>query len=217
MIIGVMVATLPRAEYEDRSPPLVPDTLPSPTQCGNGKAGYLRAGQEVFCRFDETTPFAANRLAGVRDGGKWGWIDADGKEVIAPRYRAAEPFSADGFAPVQAQGDIWFLIDRNGARVAPDPLLLTPGGCRNGKKGYFHGDWELYCAFDETSAFAPNQLASARKNGQWGWIDARGETVIPFRYQEVIEDFGSEDGLAMVKRQEARKWIDRQGRETAAP
>jgi hypothetical protein len=50
-------------------------------------------------------------------GTTWGFIDARGKTVIAPRFEAAQPFSED-LAAVKREGR-WGYIDRSGSEVIP--------------------------------------------------------------------------------------------------
>lgn len=55
-------------------------------------------------------------------GGKYGYRDQSGKEIIAPRFEAAEPFQ-NGYALVKKDGQA-FLIDTNGDCVADCPEEL---------------------------------------------------------------------------------------------
>ena len=55
-----------------------------------------------------------NMIAVCKDG-KWGFVDIDGKEIIAPQYKAAKSFS-NGLAAV-SDGEKWGFIDSAGNLV----------------------------------------------------------------------------------------------------
>lgn len=60
-----------------------------------------------------------NRIAVCKDG-KWGYVDIDGKELIAPQFKEAKSFS-NGLAAV-SNGEKWGFIDATG-RVVIDYLF----------------------------------------------------------------------------------------------
>lgn len=70
------------------------------------------------------TPYEAARgyhegLAAVRQNGKWGYVDEDGKTVIPPAYACAGDFS-EGLAVVAVEtkdGWLWYAIDRADRRL----------------------------------------------------------------------------------------------------
>jgi hypothetical protein len=87
----------------------------TPTRAEPSPEGFEWA---IEPRFDDTLPFAANGLAGVKVKYKWGYIDEKGKEVTPPRFDLAWPFAADGLAPVAVEGK-WGFIDEKGKEVIP--------------------------------------------------------------------------------------------------
>jgi hypothetical protein len=73
------------------------------------------------------------------------------------------------------------------ALVVPDDVLRTKGGCAKG--GYLDtkGDWVIKPQFDGLSDFseglaAVNLGGNCGIEGEWGYIDREGQTVIPFRF-----------------------------------
>jgi hypothetical protein len=61
--------------------------------------------------YDNASSFAEG-LAVVNKNGMWGFIDADGKEVIPLKYSYAVSFN-EGFAKTKRNGK-WLLIDKHG-------------------------------------------------------------------------------------------------------
>jgi len=133
-------------------------------------------------------------LAAVRLGETdlQGYMDASGTWAIPPKFRRAGPF-CEGRAAVQAVGDRWFYIDREGKQV---------------------GDiWDGAEAFTEGRA-----MVSVFKGGDtWlhGFIDVTGKLVIPAKFP-AARLFS--DGRAAVRVDDV-KWgyIDRDGNVVIAP
>ncbi|GAA4318304.1 WG repeat-containing protein [Flaviaesturariibacter amylovorans] len=92
----------------------------------------------------------------VQRGGKFGFLDAAGNEVIGAGYVAAGSFS-EGLAPVLAGGR-WGYIDTNGKEtIAPQ--------------------------FAKAGLFS-ERLAPVQQQGNWGYIDREGTIQIPCAYSE---------------------------------
>ena len=59
------------------------------------------------------------------ESGLWGYMDAEGRDALPPRYTQARLFS-DGVAAV-CQNDVWQYIDDSGATVlTPEPTDSAP-------------------------------------------------------------------------------------------
>jgi len=131
--------------------------------------------------------------------GQWGYRDAQGKVVVAPRYLIADEFSPEGIAAV-ADEKGWAYIDRTG-KVLVHPFLFD-----NGPDEFHEG------------------LARCVEDGKVGFFDKHGRIVIPPRFS-FAEPFSG--GRAKVcfdcvkvsdgehSRYEGKRWgwIDRKGRE----
>lgn len=116
-------------------------------------------------------------------GGKWGYIDETGKEVLPMKYLAADDFH-DGIARVMTREDPahWDYIDKTGR------ALITNYGIGFG--------------FSEG-------LAMVQVNDKWGFIDRTGKLVIPTRYDSAA-DFNA--GAALVSTENDIFFIDPTGR-----
>ena len=66
----------------------------------------------VVGTYDDVGVPSADGLIAVKDGDKWGYIDAQGNVVIEPRFAEARSFS-NGLAAVR-KGDKWGFIDSKG-------------------------------------------------------------------------------------------------------
>lgn len=97
--------------------------------------GYIDAG-------------AADGLVGHR----WGYIDAQGKLAIEPRYEEARPFR-HGLAAVKENG-LWGYIDKS-------------------------GQWALLPQWEQAGNFSLAGVAMVQANGRTGLIDASGASVTP--------------------------------------
>src|SRR6185295_19165448 len=81
--------------------------------------GYAEKESEklsISQTFEVAKPFSEG-LAAVRLDGRYGFIDATGRIVIAPRFQAAGPFTG-GYAEVRLDGAPG-AIDRSGELVVP--------------------------------------------------------------------------------------------------
>lgn len=106
------------------------------------------------------TAGAAEALAPFEDPAteRWGYRDARGAVVVAPRFTVAQEFSVHGIAAV-ADASGWKIINRRGKVVIPRPYLLD-----NGPDPFQEG------------------LARFTDAGRVGFFDERGKVVIPARY-----------------------------------
>lgn len=66
--------------------------------------------------YDSVRPFQ-NGMAMVIERGKIGYVNAEGKLVIEPEFTEASEFDAQGLA-IAGSGDMHYMINREGARVA---------------------------------------------------------------------------------------------------
>ena len=94
-------------------------------------------------RYDWVGAFSDGRAA-VRIGGLYGFVDTDGREVVAPQYRIVEDYKF-GFAQVDVDGRS-ALIDRDGqvviapkygfiSAIAPDRFRVMEHRRLGGKTG----------------------------------------------------------------------------------
>ena len=93
----------------------------------------------------------------VDSKGKWGYVDADDKEVIPCKYDDAFQF-CNGLAKVSLCRK-WGFIDKAGNEVIPVK---------------YDGAYE-FCEL----------LTAVNQKGKWGYIDINGNEVVPFKYDDV--------------------------------
>lgn len=137
-----------------------------------GKWCFLDASiQEVVPpKFQSVYPFIWNRSWALLDG-KWGLIDASGRELTGFVFdRAYDPSDFNGW---------WWAAQKNG------------------KFGFIDatdGSTVIDFEYEEIDDF-DDDLAVAKKNGKWGAINRKGEVVISFNY---VEGFYFSGGKARV-------------------
>lgn len=183
------------------------------TQARPGKSvwmhGYVdRAGKLVIpTRWPGgTRPFSEGRAAVQLDGEKWGYVDHDGRVVIAPRFETASRFRAgravatldgarfgliDGtgkfiIAPTHASisklegADVWRVNDEDPTqRVDEERPLLTRLHGRDGRPLSAE-------VFDRVSDVSENRIAACRHGGTCGYLDATAERwAVPARFKGV--------------------------------
>jgi serine/threonine protein kinase len=115
-------------------------------------------------------------------GGKYGYIDSDGRVIIQPQFDFAWYFS-DGLARVRI-GDKWGYIDRTGKVI-------------------------IQLKFDETFGFSEG-LAPIKIEDKWGYIDATGQLVIAPQFDNAW-NFYKSNGLALIKLDNKYGYIDKTG------
>lgn len=129
---------------------------------GQGGVGPVSVEQ----RFDRIVGSAAPFAARLSKDGKFGYIDASGKWMIAPQYDSATWFSeAVGLAAV-TKGDLSAAINSRGDVVIPwFKGVLGP---------FVHG----------IAAYVPDVGPSLEqvKQGKLGFMDARGKVIIPAKF-----------------------------------
>src|SRR5690606_30746669 len=127
--------------------------------------GFIHVGDstaDIPPDYPQTGSFSGG-LAPVEKNGKWGFVDARNREVIAPRYDYAHNFNR-GKAIVQ-QGDFYGVIDPQGTTVIPLRYYeLKP----------YELDGKWYYISRDSTFFA-------------GIIDENGHEVLPHQYTYVME------------------------------
>lgn len=144
----------------------------------------------------------------------WGFMDGSGKEVIPCRYLRAEPFS-DGLAEVEDE-EGRFFINESGEIIAP--VVTDDPECRRFSEGLRVNDYGELSEWVNEKGNAVivardldfcngsdfhDRLASAShtKYGSYGYLDQRGQVVIPFLFTNA---FAWDHGMAPVS--EDGKW-----------
>ena len=119
----------------------------------------------------------------------WGYMDAKGAWAVTPQYLEAYAFSEDGVARVNTKTGWGFL--------GSDLKLAIPA------------------KFESVNAML-NGRAAFMMHGKWGYLDLRGETIVPPRYDTAAERFDA-GGLAIVAANKKFGLIDQQGTSVLSP
>jgi len=171
-------------------------------------------------------------LFGFEDSaGKHGFRGADGKQVIAPRFRFAYPFSPEGVAAV-VDDDGPAFIDTAGRVLGRafiydnGPDYFTEGRARivrDARVGFIdrRGRVVIEPRYAYAGAFCHERAAVCDgcrlaagehgewEGGRWGFIDRHGRLVVPMKYDAVTP---YADGRAEVVLKGKRLVIDKAGK-----
>jgi hypothetical protein len=127
----------------------------------------------------------------VVTGGKWGYVDRDGRLVVSPRFDEASRFS-EGLAPVRLGRQAGYADETGRMVLVPD---LEPA------------DGTLHRRFS-------GGRAAVRAGRRYGFIDATGRLAVPARWLSA-EDFS--EGRALVCDEEGCGFVDPDGRYLPVP
>lgn len=98
----------------------------------------------------------------IRVDSLYGFIDSQGVEVIPPKFSLVSPFYRD----------------------------TTVYRMHNGKVGFINGSGNIIFEGDyEILKYPHLECAAARKNHKWGLVSLKGETLIPFEYDNYVREF----------------------------
>lgn len=119
----------------------------------------------------------------VKNNGKAGIADENGKEVLPCLYEVVDRFFVENYLRVKKNGK-WGFVDTNWKEVLP-------------------------CIYEDESSFN-GDYASVKKDGKWGYIDKKGKSVLPNIYDEASAFL---NGYAIVKKSGSYGVIDIMGNE----
>ena len=122
----------------------------------------------------------------------YGYIDAQGKEIVAPKYQYANKF-AEGLAPVfngkygfiNASGDVVVELKYDMVNYFKDGLAMVATGEGDDRKyGYIdtEGNAVIDEIYDDAGSFVDG-IAAVQSGIMWGLIDKSGSWVVPPRYE----------------------------------
>lgn len=153
------------------------------------------------------------------EGGKWGFIDKNGKWMLEPRYESALDYK-QGIARVRVDGK-WGAVNNNFEfAVKPEfdfieylysedgKTLLTVGLNQDGI-GFIdeQGELSILPQFGEAGEFHEG-LVKIREDGLWGYADRNGQVVIPPQFKEASDFY---EGRARVRDRRYWGYIDTNG------
>ena len=182
-----------------------------------GKWGYINTKGEMVIppKYDNARSFNEG-IAGIAEGVSWGYIDGKGNYLIKPRYLMVTDF-AEGKAGI-LNDEYYIYINRNDKRAFPGRFSEVS----NFNDGYaIVRTGPHWLVIDTTGKQAFDTLlnigtftdgiAPVNIERKCGFINPKGEPVIPLKYDAVTE-FNLK-GYAMAN--DGKNWfyIDRKGRE----
>jgi hypothetical protein len=142
----------------------------------------------------------------------WGYLDVNGKQVIAPKYKMAYDFSEDCALVSTINDRIGeMFIDKSGEIILKSAYQLY-GSFSNGlcmvkdknKFGYINkkGALEIPIKYEDAKDF-DDGVAIVRYRDYWGIINTKDKVIADFEYWRI---FGFSEGLAAANEEKSNKW-----------
>lgn len=186
------------------------------------KWGFVNTNGELVipCQYDGTGSFSGG-MARVEQDDKEGFININGELIVQCEYRQVYSFS-EGLAAVQKDGK-WGFINTKGQLVIPCQYINAFDGFSEGlvpvdkkieKSTYEYvfintnGEVAISGQFDFAKSFSEG-LAGVKKDGKWGFINTKGELIIPYQFDDFVHSFN--EGLAIVKNNDKCGFINTKG------
>lgn len=153
------------------------------------KAGFIDAAGVVVIplKFMAVKDFSEG-LAAVQDGitGKWGYIDRTGHYAIPPQFQGAFPFS-EGLAHVRLVDGTEGHIDRSGRLIVKGSSGMMRDGLliimEKEKAIFVDRSGQLQFEAPRNAWLVEGGLVAFIQNGRMGFMDRRGQVVIPPLYR----------------------------------
>ena len=164
-----------------------------------------------FLQCEENTNLHINNEPRVVvSGGKYGYIDDEGKFVIPAMFFWSEGFY-NGLADTYICGRM-VKIDRtlnvySMKKAGVGELIPWKEGSKTGFVDS-HGNFKIPPSFDEVLPFAEG-LAAAKARGKWGFVDTSGKWVISPQFDEA---YYFDDGVANVSINDEQAIINKDGK-----
>ena len=181
----------------------------------NGKFGYINKNNHLVIpyKFDYGYDFK-DRIAKVRIGKKWGYINTSG-ELITDLFDEISDF-LNGIA-IARQGDKYAIINTQGKVVSDwyDQIFPFHDGIarvsKNGKYSFIDTQGKLITPqwFDDADDFYEG-LAKIKLNGKWGFINTDGKIIVKPQYDWASSITG---GIAKVNKNGKYTLINNQGKQ----
>lgn len=183
--------------------------------------GYEKAGQVVVkAKYDYGSDFCEG-MARVSKGGKYGYVNEAGKEIIPLIYKSASNFNY-GYAVVKTADNKAFFINKEGKKmnenVYGNAKAFSEGlaAVENefGMYGFIdvEGNEVIPCEYNTVSFFSEGLVSVSKRmdDGKiaYSYLKTNGEKLVPFEYEDA-KDF--KDGIALVKQNGKFGLIDKFG------
>lgn len=185
----------------------------------DGNYRYInKQGEEVIQgRFSYAKDFHQGLAKAGKRAGIHGLIDTLGNWVIPPKYMKIYTFNEQGLARIRVNDLTYSVINNQGERPTNEKFLaihsFTNGIARvqtqDRKYNFMDSTGHLIAnkSYDQARYFH-EEIAAVKWKGFWGYIDKKGNTVLPFEYASASSFY---KGYAYVVKDKKRLFIDRQG------
>lgn len=169
---------------------------------------------------------ASGELFIAKQYGKVGILDTAGRIILPIEYELiGENADENGFRLIRKDNDHCGLMNSRYEMVIPCIYQLIIGPypdehffrvCKDGKVGTMDttGKFIIPLVYRQINLFV-NGRALAKKDTLYGFIDEKGNTLIPFQFEEVYGKF--ENGLAGFRRNGKWGYIDTTGKTVIEP
>lgn len=165
----------------------------------------------------------SNHYMEVTAGEAKGILDEEGNSVLRAEYESVGMFGENGFAPVEKDGE-WYYVDTNGyKRRQPDEPYEYLGTLnegvlpaeKNGKYGFLDEDFNEKTEFEYDGAtLMLNGIAAVKKGEKWALLDKDLKPLTDFGFDDVVMDswgFCSRNGVVFVKTGEQYQLLNSSG------
>ncbi|MCQ2224579.1 MAG: WG repeat-containing protein [Paludibacteraceae bacterium] len=198
----------------------------------SGKYGAYTIQGEMFlpCEY-QMIGKEGSQLILVEKNDLFGFVDGQGKEVVACQFNDARPFNAAMTAVEVPKKDkmVWNFIDKTGKVVYTpeydDAMTFQNGVCpvkRHGAWGVINETGKIIIPFkyeysfsddNERWSYAKSKVGDpipVSKDGKFGYVDLSGKTLLKFIYDEASA-FDKKSGVAKVVANDKTFFIDKKG------
>ncbi|MDR1396074.1 MAG: WG repeat-containing protein [Deltaproteobacteria bacterium] len=223
-LTGTRLRTLSRPELWEH----VNDTKFKITTCQHLYRKDLQSfcnnqGQLVFNTYWESTaPFSDFGLAAIKKGGKWGYLDTSGRQVIGYNFQNYNSFSVHGTAVINS-GELYGVINARGSWIikpeyksisdASSSFSVLMVTSTDSKIGVFRTNGSVMYDFifeDFRHDWTINKIYVKYK-GLWGILNADGTWFLTPKFDDITGTFSGTDYLP-VKYRTKFALIDKTGK-----
>lgn len=167
----------------------------------NHKAGYINKQGKIIIpiEYDYIGRFIEG-IARARNGNKWGYVDTNGNVVVPFKYDDIKLFD-QGLAYVRIREKVGYIDHENNVILPIQFDAITPPDKKHvirvinkGKVRAYNDEGQLITEdyFDSMSNFNSN-FSLVSKDGKWGMIDIKGNSITPITYDSLHKIEGSEN------------------------
>jgi hypothetical protein len=190
----------------------------------NGHYGFIsKAGEVKRSEFEWISDFSDDQVALVKKNNKFGLINSDGVEILAPVFDQVIKTEWPVFIVVKDNNYGFFSayecfltpVDYDYLKEKP-PGYYTNGTrfklLRKNEQAIVDGNGMVKINFGvyEEEGFPSNGLTAVRKKNKWGFVDEKLNAVIACKYSHASDFI---DSIAIVGVNDISSMLDRGGRE----